>query len=268
MDLTYFSSKTEKRPSAIEGRGLFAREPISEDEIVVVKGGYVMAPSQRDEVELRMGPAEIQITEDLFIGPTSQEEREGGMMHLNHSCDPNLGVQGQIVFVAMHDIAADEELTFDYAMTDDEPYEMECNCGAPICRRVITGRDWTTEELQRRYNGYFSWFIQRRVDAAQGQMSANPATGAPTLGQLLLEMPQDDGSAMTNSFYVYENWTHDRARVHRAECPFCNHGRGIHGTNSERNGKWHPPFTDRDAAYRFAHGTPRSDIAGCANCTP
>ena len=41
-------------------------------------------------------------------------------MHLNHSCEPNLGLQGQIAFVAMRDIAADEELTFDYAMTDDE----------------------------------------------------------------------------------------------------------------------------------------------------
>jgi SET domain-containing protein len=32
-------------------------------------------------------------------------------------------LQGQIVFVAMRDIAASEELTIDSAMTDDEPYE-------------------------------------------------------------------------------------------------------------------------------------------------
>ena len=135
MNLTYFSSKTEKHSSNIDGRGLFAREPISKDEIVVVKGGYIMTHAQRDEVELRVGPAEIQITEDLFIGPATRAEREGGMMHLNHSCDPNLGVQGQIAFVALRDLAADEELTFDYAMTDDEPYAMECNCRAPICGR-------------------------------------------------------------------------------------------------------------------------------------
>ena len=166
MNLTYFSPKTEKRVSGIEGRGLFAREAISEGEIVVVKGGYVMTREQRDEVGRRLGPAEIQITEDLFIGPVTQEEREGGMMHLNHSCEPNLGLQGQIAFVAMRDIAADEELTFDYAMTDDEPYEMECNCGAPSCRRVITGHDWMKDELQRKYDGYFSWFIQKRLDGA------------------------------------------------------------------------------------------------------
>ena len=144
---------------------LFAREPISKDEIVVVKGGYVMTEAERDEIEGRVGPAEIQITEDLFIGPTTEAEREGGMMHLNHSCDPNLGVQGQIAFVALRYVTAGEELTFDYAMTDDEPYEMECNCRTPACRKIITGHDWMREELQLKYDGYFSWFIQRRLDA-------------------------------------------------------------------------------------------------------
>ena len=165
MDLTYFSPKTQKRASGIDGRGLFAREAISEGEIVVVKGGYVMTREQRDKVERHLGPSEIQVTEDLFIGPTVEEEREGGMMHLNHSCEPNLGVQGQVVFVALRDIAKDEELTFDYAMPDDEPYEMECDCGAPSCRKQITGRDWKKREIQGKYDGYFSWFIQRRLDA-------------------------------------------------------------------------------------------------------
>ncbi len=167
MNLTYFSPKSEKRGSDIEGRGLFAKEPISKGEIVVIKGGYVMTKAQRDKIEENLGPAEIQVTEDLFIGPTTRTEREGGMMHLNHSCEPNLGVQGQIVFVALRDIVKDEELTFDYAMTDDEPYEMRCICRAPTCRGIVTGRNWIQEQLQRRYDGYFSWFIQRRIDAQE-----------------------------------------------------------------------------------------------------
>lgn len=164
MNLTYFSPKTEKRLSGIDGRGLFAREPIQMGEVVVLKGGYVMSRAQRDEVQLHIGPAEIQITEDLFIGPVTQAEREGGMIHINHSCAPNIGVQGQIAFVAMRDIAADEELTIDYALTDDDSYEMECNCGSALCRKVITGQDWARKDVQSRYDGYFSWFIQRRLD--------------------------------------------------------------------------------------------------------
>ena len=165
FNLTYFSPKIEKRMSPIQGRGLFAKADIETGEVVIVKGGYVPTKRQRDETGKELGPSEIQITEHLFIGPTSENEREGGMMHLNHSCEPNLGLQGQIVFVALRNIRANEELTVDYAMTDDEEYEMQCKCGAETCRGVITGADWRRPEMQRKYDGYFSWFIQRRIDA-------------------------------------------------------------------------------------------------------
>lgn len=164
--LTYFSHKTEKRPSGIEGRGLFAKAAIAKDEVVVVKGGYVMTRSERDAVGVTLGPSEIQIDDGLFIGPSTAEEREGGMMHLNHSCAPNVGVQGQIAFVAMRDIAAGEELTFDYAMTDDEDYEaMACGCGAPECRKAVTGRDWMRRDLQQKYRGYFSRYLARKIES-------------------------------------------------------------------------------------------------------
>jgi hypothetical protein len=166
VDLTYFSPKVEKRASVIDGRGLFAMGAIARGEVVVVKGGYILTREQRDTIGEQLGPSEIQITEDLFIGPATPVEREGGMMHLNHGCEPNLGLQGQVVFVAMRDIDAGEELTFDYAMTDDEPYEMECRCGGEACRKLITGADWRKPELQRKYDGYFSWFIQRRIHSA------------------------------------------------------------------------------------------------------
>ena len=90
-------------------------------------------------------------------------------MHLNHSCEPNLGLQGQIVFVALRGVAVGEELTFDYAMNDDEPGEMQCRCGTATCRGTVTGSDWRNPEIQSKYDGYFSWFIQRRIDAVRKQ---------------------------------------------------------------------------------------------------
>jgi len=33
-------------------------------------------------------------------------------------------------------------------------------------------------------------------------------------------------------FYAYDNHHRDRARVHRAECPWCNHGQGVQGGSS------------------------------------
>jgi uncharacterized protein len=165
LTLTYFSPKVEKRTSAIHGRGLFAKSAISKGEIAVIKGGYVLTKAQRDAIAKETGPSDIQISEGLFVGPSTAAEREGGMMHLNHSCEPNLGMQGQIVFVALRDIEQNEELTLDYAMMDDEPDEMRCSCGAGSCRGTISGFDWKKPEIQKKYDGYFSWFIQRRIDA-------------------------------------------------------------------------------------------------------
>jgi hypothetical protein len=82
LNLTYFSPKVEKRASLIDGRGLFATAAIAKGEVAVVKGGYILTREQRDRIREELGPAEIQITEDLFIGPTTSAEREGGMMHL------------------------------------------------------------------------------------------------------------------------------------------------------------------------------------------
>ena len=87
------------------------------------------------------------------------------MIFSNHSCDPNIGVQGQIVFVALRRIPAGEELTHDWATTDDDDYVLECRCGARECRGTITGKDWRKKELQLKYRGRFSWYLQHKINA-------------------------------------------------------------------------------------------------------
>ena len=164
MPLSFLSPKTEVRESSIHGRGLFAVTEISKDEIVAVKGGHIVdRKTLREKITPVLGPVEIQIGDDLFIAPVSDEERELSMLYLNHSCDPNLGVRGEITFVAMRDIPAGEELTHDWAMTDDDDYSIECNCGAPDCRKTLTGKDWQRPDLQERYAGYFSAYLARKI---------------------------------------------------------------------------------------------------------
>lgn len=160
--LSFISSKTTVRESPIQGRGLFAAEPIAKGEIVCVKGGHIFDRETLLRVQSRLGPAEIQIAENLFIGPLDEHEREDSMIFSNHSCDPNIGVRGQIVFVAMRDIEAGEELTHDWAMTDDDSYEMTCNCGAENCRKTVTGQDWQKKELQEKYRGFISWYLTEK----------------------------------------------------------------------------------------------------------
>jgi SET domain-containing protein len=166
QNLTYISPKAIVRESRIHGRGLFAVEAFKRDEIVAVKGGHIFDRRTLREVEPQLGPAEIQIGEDLFIGPLTQGEREGSMIYSNHSCEPNIGVRGQIVFVAMRDIETGEELTHDWATTDDDNYRMECGCGAPTCRKIITGQDWQRKDLQDKYERYMSWYLREKIEQA------------------------------------------------------------------------------------------------------
>ena len=166
--LSYISPKAAVKESPIHGRGLFAIEAIAESEVVCIKGGAIFNRERLREVSERLGPAEIQLTSDLFIGPLRESEREGSMIFSNHSCDPNIGVRGQIIFVAMRPIEAGEELTHDWAMTDDDDYKMECRCDSKSCRGTITGKDWQKPELQEKYRGYISWYLTDKFQKEGG----------------------------------------------------------------------------------------------------
>lgn len=111
----------------------------------------------------RLRNSEVQIAEDLYVAAVTDDEYEPVMLFLNHSCEPNVGVAGNIVFVAMRDVGAGEELTVDYAMFDDSDLEMGCRCGRSTCRGVVTGRDWQRPELQERYGEFFSRYLQEKM---------------------------------------------------------------------------------------------------------
>ncbi|MBV9958549.1 MAG: SET domain-containing protein-lysine N-methyltransferase [Acidobacteria bacterium] len=162
-NLSYLSPKVAPRNSSIHGRGLFALAPVAQGEVVCIKGGYIFDRHTLGSAPEWFRAAEIQLAEDLFIGPLRENEREGCMIFSNHSCEPNIGIKGQIVFVAMRDIAAGEELTHDWATTDDDDYRLECNCGAENCRKILTGKDWQRKELQEKYAGYLSWYLEEKI---------------------------------------------------------------------------------------------------------
>jgi hypothetical protein len=160
---SWLSPRTRIGPSRIEGRGLFASEAIPSGEVVAVKGGSIFGREELARLAPVLGSAEIQIGDDLFIGPVREEDREGSMIFSNHSCDPNVGVRGQIVFVTLRDVAAGEELTHDWAMTDDDDGRMECRCGSVSCRGVVTGKDWQKPELQERYGPFMSSYLREKI---------------------------------------------------------------------------------------------------------
>lgn len=161
---SYLSPKcvVAEAPNKGGGHTILAREAIAKGEPVCVWGGHVI--EARDLAALP--PAErahaVQVEEELYLAVIEPDEPAS---YFNHSCSPNTGFRGQIVLVALRDIAPGEEVTFDYAMSDGSPYdEFECRCGAPQCRGRVTGNDWRRPELWERYDGHFSPYLQRRID--------------------------------------------------------------------------------------------------------
>jgi uncharacterized protein len=160
---SYISAKAAKgRPSAIEGRGLMAVAPIAAGEIVAIKGGHLVDSATLAALPDRLRNSDVQIADGFHLVALEEAEYEPVMLFINHSCEPNVGFAGNIVLVAMRDVAADEELTTDYALFDDADEPMACHCGTLSCRGTISGRDWQRPELQRRYGSYFSWYLLRR----------------------------------------------------------------------------------------------------------
>jgi hypothetical protein len=159
----------EKRNSTKHGGGIFARADIRKGERLAIFGGKIMLIDEMYELPVEMQGYTMQIEERLVIGPASPVPEDTDFF--NHSCDPNSGFKGQVFLVAMRDIVAGEEITFDYAMTvsaslgSDMVFCMECACGCPGCRKTITEDDWKLPELRVRYKGYFSQYIQEKIEA-------------------------------------------------------------------------------------------------------
>jgi uncharacterized protein len=165
---SWISPKARKGlPSGIAGRGLFAVEPVAAGEVVAVKGGHIVDTETMRSQPEPLPNSEIQIAEGLHLMALTEEEYEPVMLFINHSCEPNVGFVGNVVLAAMRDVEAGEELTTDYALFDVLDGEWECTCGAPGCRRVISGQDWSDPALQERYAGWFSRYIEDRQSAAR-----------------------------------------------------------------------------------------------------
>jgi hypothetical protein len=122
--------EVELRPSPVAGRGLFA--------VTAIEAGTEVA---RPEAPVHEAGA------------------------VNHACDPNLGWAGDAL-VTLRDIAADEELVVDYAMSVSDPaWFLRCHCASYRCRQMVEGTDWRIPQLQRRYAGHWAPPVQRLIDA-------------------------------------------------------------------------------------------------------
>ncbi len=159
----YLNPKTETRESPIAGKGTFANSEIKKGELIAAFGGKIINEAEYDQLPAGLGELFLTIDDELYIGPPTLETIGDGDF-VNHSCQPNTGICGQIFLVAMQDIPSGDEITFDYAMViSDKNFNIPCACGSQACRKKITGIDWKIPQLQKKYRGFFSSYLERKI---------------------------------------------------------------------------------------------------------
>jgi len=190
---SYLSPKLQLQPCPEKGGfGLFAIDAIKEGELLTMWGGRVVTGSQLEELPVDTQTHGIQVDEDLYMVPVIHGDPSD---YFNHCCDPNAGMSSHASLVAMRDVAKGEEICFDYAMSDSSDYdEFECQCGAHNCRKRITGRDWMLPELHVRYNGFFSPYLQRRIEKLLSEQKKNGKTHHAEEASSALEVEAENRS--------------------------------------------------------------------------
>lgn len=157
------------------GHGVYARETIHRGELLVVFAGSALAGGDIAALTPDQRRLLLQVEEDVYL----LSHAEGPGDWVNHCCEPNAGLRGQVTLVAMRDIEAGEEICYDYAMSDGSSYDaFDCMCGAETCRGRVSGEDWMKEELWERYRGYFSPYLWARIERLKSARAASAAVRA------------------------------------------------------------------------------------------
>jgi uncharacterized protein len=118
------------------GKGVFARRPIEQGSCIHVLRGDRLTLEQMFD---RIMAGDETATDPLHIGRRTYLDLDELSRTFNHSCEPTAGIRKTSELFALRDIAAGEEITFDYSMTvAPTEWSMPCKCGSSLCRQIIS----------------------------------------------------------------------------------------------------------------------------------
>lgn len=162
-DETFLSEKLELKKTIKKGGfGIYSLKYIKKDEILARWNGEILTTDELSKINGVKRDRCIQIEEDLYLVPLSNSDAADCV---NHSCNPNAGLQGQRTLVALRDISPGEEICYDYSMSDSSSYdEFQCYCNSKNCRGLISGKDWKIKKLWNKYDGYYSSYLQAKIE--------------------------------------------------------------------------------------------------------
>jgi len=150
--------KTEKY-----GKAVFAKAKIKKGEFIGAFNGKIYEAERAmllpDVPPLRAGRHAVQFEPKKW----RDGKVKGLARYIAHSCNPNCGIKNMFEVVAMKDIKKGEEITWDYAMTENSDFRMKCMCGAKSCRKIIGAYSMLSPKVRKKYKGYISeWLTQKQ----------------------------------------------------------------------------------------------------------
>ncbi len=137
------------KSSRIAGRGAFAIRPIRQGERLIEYLGervtHAVADARYDDLAMADHHTFLFAVNRRTVIDASVDGNEARF--INHSCDPSCEArieQSRVFIEAIRDVAAGEELVYDYGYgrdgteTADEEFRLyACRCGSPKCRGTI-----------------------------------------------------------------------------------------------------------------------------------
>ncbi len=154
--------RIQMRRSDVHGNGVFAVQDLAEGETLIEYKGEVISWKEA----LRRHPHDpAQPNHTFYFHIDDGRVIDGNVKGndarwINHSCEPNCEadeVDGRVYIKALRNIAAGEELNYDYGLVIDEPYtptllsEFPCWCGSEECRgTLLTPKDDEEEEKKKK----------------------------------------------------------------------------------------------------------------------
>src|SRR5882757_3289915 len=134
------------------GKAVFAGGDIEKDEVIALWNGPVYEVENNSDLPndrpLMVADHAIQFERHKW------RDSEGLARYINHSCEPNCGIRGLFNIVAMREIRKGEEITWDYEMTENSDWKMNCKCGSVHCRKIIRAYRFLPAEIKLKYRDY------------------------------------------------------------------------------------------------------------------
>ena len=133
------------RSSNIHAAGCYTTRPIRKGRVVCEYEGPRMSKAEADKRY-----ADRHVTYLFGVGNRQEViDGFGAPMFMNHCCEPNCETEerdSRIFVIALRDIAAGEELVYEYNLYDSDDVSQDCYCGTLSCR----GTMFAPAEVERR----------------------------------------------------------------------------------------------------------------------